>query len=179
MLLLCLTLLALFGDSIGRGLSLHLAAMNNRVQRNETTDLDKLQCTVLYNSMIYVGGLAYPEAADILDHYIYGEGENLYLKPDYLRASPVIVKSLKQMRAGESRNVWLEQHEDWRLSYALNGFTLRKKKTKAQLSQHIIFSKDRSIYTDLNFFLFKVRVPDGLIHALDPTPFTVYAEWEL
>ncbi|EJF10595.1 hypothetical protein [Pontibacter sp. BAB1700] len=83
------------------------------------------------------------------------------------------------MRVGESRTVWLKQQEDWRLSYAVNGFTLQKKQGKAELSQHIIFKRDKRIYTDLNFYLFTVRVPDGLVHALNPTPFMVYAEWEI
>jgi hypothetical protein len=179
LLVLFILLLAIFGESIGRGISRHLATMNNRVQLNKATMLDKLQCTVFYNSMIYIGGIAYPEAADILENYIYGKGENLYLEPDYLKESPVIARNLMQMHTGESRNIGLKQEEDWRLSYAVNGFTLRKKKEKAQLLQYIVFSKDKQIYTDLNFYLFEVRVPDGLVHALNPTPFTVYSEWEL
>ncbi|EJF10596.1 hypothetical protein [Pontibacter sp. BAB1700] len=65
-------LLALFGDIIGKGLSLHVAGINNRLQSGKLTTFDKLQCQVFYNSMIYVGGLAYPEAADILEQYLYG-----------------------------------------------------------------------------------------------------------
>lgn len=179
LLVALLMLLTLFGHSVGRGISLHLAGINNRVQRNELTVFDKLQCTVLYNSMIYIGGLPYPEAADILHHYIYGNGQDLYLEPDYLQRSPVVQSELQQMRVGERRTVNLRQQEDWRLSYAVNGFTLRKQKNKALLSQHIVFSRDRRIFTDLDFYIFKVRVPDGLVHALAPTPFTVYAEWEL
>lgn len=174
-----LLLLVLFGEMIGRGLSLQAAAINNRLQSGQLTTFDKLQCRLLYNSMIYAGGVAYPEAAAILEHYIYGQGKDLYLAPDYLKTSPVIVRNLNDMRVGESRRVGLKQHEDWRLSYAVNGFTLTKKKHKAELSQLIVFSRNKRIFTDLNFYFFKVRVTDGLVHSLKPTPFTVYAEWEL
>ena len=176
---LLILFLGVFGDTIGKGISLHLAAINNRVQRGQTTLLDRMQCAIFYNSMICLGGLVYPEAADILDHYIYGKGEDLYLEADYIKESPVVIRHLNQMRVGESRTVVLKQHEDWRLSYAVNGFTLKKGKNKLQLSQHILFSRNKHIYTDLNFYLFRVRVPDGLVHALSPTPFRVYAEWRL
>lgn len=156
-----------------------MAGINQRLQSRQLTTFDKLQCYVLYHGIIVAGKLPYPEAADILQHYVYGKGENLYLEPDYLKDSPVIAKHLQQMRVGETRTVGLKQQEDWRLSYAVNGFTLKKTKGKAELLQHIVFSRNPRIYTDLNLYLFTVRIPDGLVHALEPTPFMVYAEWEL
>lgn len=135
-----LLMLVFFGEIIGRELSLQMAAISNRLQNGPLANFDKLQCRLLYNSMMYIGGMAYPEAADILEHYIYGQGKDLYLEPDYLKNSPVIVRHLREMRVGESRRVGLKQHEDWRLSYAVNGFTLTKKQHKAELSQLIVFS---------------------------------------
>ncbi|WP_210487298.1 hypothetical protein [Rufibacter aurantiacus] len=174
-----LFLLFLFGKEMGKALSVHFSEMNDRRERGSLTSMDKLQCKALYNSMIYLGWLFYPEAAEVLHHYLYGKGADLYLEPNYMRSSPVVQLALSGMKTGDLKTVAFRQNKDWRLSYAVNGFTLKKKQNNVLLSQKIIFSKDRKIVTDLNFYLFKVRVPDGLIHVLEPSPFVVYCHWQL
>ena len=69
------------------------------------------------------------------------------------------------------------QKDDWRLSYAINGFTLIKKKHKIIVKQYIVFDKTGKVYTDLNLGVAKLRVDDGFVHTFDCTPFWVYSEF--
>jgi hypothetical protein len=91
--------------------------------------------------------------------------------------SPVITKELSTMRVGETRIVRFTQKDDWRLSYAINGFTLIKKKHKIIVKQYIVFDKTGKVYTDLNLGVAKLRVDDGFVHTFDCTPFWVYSEF--
>ena len=108
--------------------------------------------------MIGGGYFITPEASSILHHYCFGDGETLTLNSDYLRRSPVIVKNLDKMKVGESRRITLNQEEDWRLSYAINGFTLEKHQTKAVIKQHIKFDKTNETFTYLNLYFTVSRI---------------------
>ena len=125
--------------------------------------------------MIGVGYIFYPEAAAILRHYIYGEGEDLVLSNDYFRKSKFIQRTIKRKGVGIHK-ISLRQHQDWRLSYALNPFTLHiKKEGTIKIYQKIVFKQPkRKVRTTLNLLGFKVKVNDGLVHTMNPTPFTVY-----
>jgi hypothetical protein len=128
--------------------------------------------------IIYLGGLIVaPEASKILYHYTYGNGEKMVLDSDYIKNSPVILKHLKTLKVGESKRVGFKQNEDWRLSYAINGFTLTKFKDKAVIEQKINFSGNE--WTELNLYLFKIKVSDGIVNEFDTKPFLLYHEFPL
>jgi hypothetical protein len=91
--------------------------------------------------------------------------------------SPIITKELASMKVGETKIVRFAQKDDWRLSYAINGFTLIKKKHKIIVKQYIEFDNTGKIYTDLNLGVAKIRVDDGFVHTFDCTPFWVYSEF--
>ena len=118
-----------------------------------------------------------PEGMSILTHYVFGSGDDLILKSDYLPNSPVIKKKLKQMKVGETRRITFKQSEDWRLSYALNPFVLTKEKNGFKITQYIAFSKNNNIYTDVNIFNKKIRITDNWINYLGTTPYTVRYEY--
>jgi len=99
------------------------------------------------------------------------------LDTSYLKVSPVITRELSTMKVGEKRIVRFKQKDDWRLSYAINGFTLIKQKDKVIVKQYIEFDKTGKIYTDLNLGITKIRVDDGFVHTFDCTPFWVYSEF--
>ncbi|MBK0401879.1 hypothetical protein I5M27_02715 [Adhaeribacter sp. BT258] len=126
-----------------------------------------------------VGKIIYPESANLLEHYLDGTGKNLYLEADYFRKSPVVRKNLNSMRVNETKEVRFKQHEDWRLSYALNPFYLKKGRKMIKIYQEIEFSTKKGVYTNLNFYFFKVRLPDRLVHVLKPKPFMVYISWNV
>ena len=119
----------------------------------------------------------FPEASSVLGHYCLGDGDTLTLDTEYLKESPVIEKALKSMKNGESKKVVFKQSEDWRLSYAINGFTIIKEKNKVIVKQWIQFDKTGKIYTDLNLGFAKIRVDDNFVHTFDCKPFWVYTEF--
>ncbi len=130
--------------------------------------------------IIYLGGLIVsPEASKILYHYSYGDGEKMVLESDYIRNSPVILKHLKTLKVGESKRVGFIQSEDWRLSYAINGFKLTKFKDKAVIEQYINFNVSGEEWTELNLYLFKIKISDGIVNELDTKPFLLYHEFPL
>jgi hypothetical protein len=127
--------------------------------------------------MIGGGYFVTPEASSILHHYCFGNGDTLILNSDYLRKSPVIVKNLDKMKVGESRRITLNQEEDWRLSYALNGFTLEKHQTKAVIKQYIKFDKTDETFTYLNLYFTQIKISDNIVHEFDCKDFWVYSEF--
>lgn len=130
--------------------------------------------------IIYLGGLIVsPEASKILYHYTCGNGEKMVLESDYIKNSPVILKHLKTLKVGESTRVTFKQNEDWRLSYAINGFTLTKFKDKAVIEQYIKFNVRGDEWTELNFYLFRIPVSDGIVNEFDTKPFLLYHEFPL
>jgi hypothetical protein len=139
--------------------------------------LSSVATKLMVVSMIVFSNFIYPEASSILNHYCFGDGDTLELDTSYLKISPVITKELKTMRVGETKIIRFKQKDDWRLSYAINGFTLIKKKHKVIVKQYIKFDETGKIYTDLNLGFTKIRIDDGFVHTFDCTPFWVYSEF--
>ena len=130
--------------------------------------LSSVSTKLMVIGMIVFSTFTYPEASSILKQYCFGDGDTLMLDTSYLKVS---------MKVGEKRIVRFKQKDDWRLSYAINGFTLIKKKNKVIVKQYIEFDKTGKIYTDLNLGITKIRVDDGFVHTFDCTPFWVYSEF--
>ena len=139
--------------------------------------LSSVSTKLMVIGMIVFSTFTYPEASSILKQYCFGDGDTLMLDTSYLKVSPVITKELASMKVGEKRIVRFKQKDDWRLSYAINGFTLIKKKNKVIVKQYIEFDKTGKIYTDVNLGITKIRVDDGFVHTFDCTPFWVYSEF--
>ena len=115
-----------------------------------------------------------PEGCSILQHYYFGNGKPLELKSDYLPNSPVIKMELKRMKVGQTKVITFKQYRDWRLSYALNPFSLTKLENGFDLHQFIKFDTKGAVYTYINIGFFKFKVKDNWVHFLKTTPFTVY-----
>lgn len=125
-------------------------------------------------SLIIGGKLVAPEASTILTHYCFGNGDTLNLKTDYVKESPVVLKNIATMKTGESRKVSLKQQEDWRLSYAINGFTLKKTGDgQFLIYQYIKFDSTGKVFTKLNLGFTEIVVKDNIAHTFDCTPFVV------
>lgn len=139
--------------------------------------LSSVSSKLMVIGMIVFSTFTYPEASSILSQYCFGDGDTLMLDTSYLKVSPVITRQLSTMKVGEKRIVRFKQKDDWRLSYAINGFTLIKQKDKVIVKQYIEFDKTGKIYTDLNLGITKIRVDDGFVHTFDCTPFWVYSEF--
>lgn len=125
-------------------------------------------------SLIIGEKIVAPEASSILVHYCFGNGDTLYLKPDYINKSPVVIKNIAGLKIGESRKISLKQIDDWRLSYAINGFTLKKTGDGQYLiHQYIKFDSTGKIFTRLNLGSTEIVVKDNVVHTFDYTPFVV------
>ena len=140
---------------------------------------DGVECQVLYNSIALAGRLVSPEGGAIVYHYLHGNGQDLWLDNSYLQTSPIIQRSWRSLKPGQSRQFSLHQSDDWRLSYALNPFSLRRGEHEILLWQRMEFSTNGAVKTTLNYGLGKIELPDALIHAMHPTPFTVYSKWKI
>lgn len=126
--------------------------------------------------MIIGGKIVAPEASVILSHYCFGNGDTLFLKPDYFEKSPVVKKAIIGMRTGENKIVWVRQTDDWRLSYALNGFHILKEKDCYLIYQRIAFDTTGKVHTILNVGFTQIRVPDDIVHTFDCKPFVAVSK---
>lgn len=128
---------------------------------------------IIVLGMIVVGFLFFPEASKILRHYCFGDGSTLYLKSSYIKRSPVVKRKLKYMQVGQKKKVGMHQWEDFRLAYALNPFTMEKKKDKVIITQWIQFAKTNKVIT----WFGPIPLPDNIVHTFKCTPFLVYHEF--
>ena len=130
---------------------------------------------IIVLGMIVVGAIIFPEASTILKHYCFGNGETLHLQSDYIRTSPVVQRKLKQMKVGDKKIVGMHQWQDWRLSYAINGFEMKKYKHKVVIRQWIKFDGTGKVLT----WFGPIPLPDDIVHTFDCTPFWVYHEFPI
>ncbi len=130
-------------------------------------------------SMIVGGFFVAPEASQILTHYCFGDGDTLFLDSSYLKNSPVIISAAKGLNVGgQIAEVRLNQSVDWRLSYAINGFALKRTEKGYMIQQWIEFDKTGTITTNINFRVGKLMVQDAIVNTFDCTPFWVVCEFK-
>ncbi|WP_395802448.1 hypothetical protein [Daejeonella sp.] len=85
----------------------------------------------------------------------------------------VIINALKGMGVGEVKRVTFEQNKDWRLSYALNPFQLKKLKNGFDVYQYIKFDNKGEVYTAINLGGLKFKFQDNWVHFFKTTPFNL------
>jgi len=129
---------------------------------------------ILVIGMIVFGSIFFPEASQALKHYCFGNGEKLIVRSEYIKNSPVVKKYLKKMKVGEKRKVSFKQKEDWRLSYALNPFTIEKRKDKVIITQWMEFDKTNKVKTQFG----PIKLSDNIVHTFDCTPYLFYHEFK-
>ena len=130
-------------------------------------------------AMIVGGFFVAPEASQVLSHYCFGDGDTLYLDSSYLKTSLVVISAAKGLNVcGKIAEVRLNQSDDWRLSYAINGFTLKRTNKGYVIQQWIEFDKTGTIPTNINFGVGKLPVQDAIVHTFDCTPFWVVCEFK-
>ena len=176
-LLVVLVLWSPVGRLVERAVDAHLAGMHRRQQADRNTALDRWECRLLYGGIVTLGGLRYPEGAAVIDHYLHGGGRDLRLASDYIRRSPVVRRRLAALPLNQTAVVTLRQREDWRLSYALNPFRLRREVHRVVIYQWIAFDPRPAARTVLDLGLLRFTLPDGLVHVLHPRPYMARCEW--
>lgn len=135
------------------------------------------KATVL--ALIIGGKFVAPEAADITYQYVFGHGEDLHLDADYIKNSPVVLKNLNLIK-GEVRRVALKQSEDWRLSYALNPFHIKRSGDGYIVYQYVDYGHgvNKNVKSKLNLGFTTISVYDNIVHSFDCTPFTVFFKFK-
>ena len=120
-----------------------------------------------------------PEAAKITQQYVFGKGEDLYLDAEYIKNSPVILKNLN-LKKNEVRRVSLKQHEDWRLSYALNPLHIKRNGKGYTVFEYVDYGHgvNKNVISQINLGFTKVKVYDNIVHSFECTPFTVFFNFE-
>ena len=127
-------------------------------------------------SLILCGKIIAPEASEVLSHYCFGNGDTLYLDPEYIKNSPVVLRKIKTLKEGETIRVTFKQSEDWRLSYALNPFQLTNTPNTYLIHQYINFESTGDVFTELNLGFTKISVKDNIVHAFECKPFIAICE---
>lgn len=79
------------------------------------------------------------------------------------------------MKVGEKKRIAVKQNEDYRLTYALNGFEMEKQNNKTVITQYIQFDTTGKVFT----FVGPFRVSDNLVHVFNCTPYMVRCEFEI
>ena len=134
---------------------------------------------ILVLACIFGGYFVSPEGSAVLTNYCFNHTDTLILDSSYLQRSPVIVKYARTLRIGQTKRcIGFKQYEDYRLSYALNPFTISRSKNGYTVSQWIEFDTTGKVYTTLNLFLVKVRVPDNFVHTFECTPYMVISKFQ-
>ena len=77
------------------------------------------------------------------------------------------------MKVGDKKIVGMHQWQDWRLSYAINGFEMKKYQHKVVIRQWIKFDGTGKVLT----WFGPIPLPDDIVHTFDCTPFWVYHEF--
>jgi len=145
-------------------------------KKQPLNSIEKVFVYTTFNSMWIVGYPLFPEAAEILKHYLHGDGSELTVSNSYIKHSPFINKIIREKGVG-THKIFFRQHNDWRLSYALNPFSIQVKKNgDVKIWQWIHFPTNKSVRVRLNFFGRELRVNDALIHKLKPKAFMARVE---
>lgn len=138
-----------------------------------------LRYKILVLALVFGGYFIAPEASAILSNYCFHKTDTMHLDSSYIQRSPVIIKYAKKLKIGQSiKCPGFKQNLDYRLSYALNPFTITRKKNGYTVSQWIEFDRKGKLYTDLNLYIFKVRVFDNFVHTFDCSPFLVVCNFQ-
>jgi hypothetical protein len=130
-------------------------------------------CLLLFCGLLIPYSNIPTEGLSVLNHYVFGDGSDLILKSNYLPNSPVIKSNLKKMKVGEVRIITFKQKEDWRLSYALNPFRLKKTKNGFEIYQHIKFDTSGKVFTYVKTPIGTIKIYDNWVHIKKCKPFIV------
>jgi hypothetical protein len=132
---------------------------------------------IIVLGMIIVGAVIFPEASLALRHYCFGHGEKLIVESNYFEKSSIIQNHLKKMKIGDKKMVWVNRFDDFRLSSAINNFSLEKKKNKVIIKQWMYIRRSNDIFTW--FGPIPVPITGNMVHTFNCTPYLFYHEFPL
>jgi hypothetical protein len=162
-----------------------IQGMSKRQDLNCNTAIDRIYLKAMYKGMSVFGNAMYPEAAKILDEYIYGKKDSLELSNSYFRKAPFIQSILLKNKSEIIGPIYLNLKDDRRIAYAINGFYIKRYKvndeTHFRLFQDILFEeKSNTVITSFTILGTRFAVPDKLVHVIrkrTSKKLYVFTEW--
>lgn len=159
----------------------YLHRLADRGAKRELNFLDK---SILHSGLltgIIISKFIYPEAADLLYHYVYGDGSDLELSSDYFKKSKYLTSKIQKLGTGTHGPIGLKQYQDYRLSLAFNPYYLEIDTKKVRIYHpKIEFApvRGKKVPTRVPLGKLTIRVYDNLVSSMNPTPFYAFSEWE-
>ena len=138
--------------------------------------------SILHSGLIIgntISRIAYPEASKLLFHYVYGDGSDLNLNSRYFRKSFYLKQKINELGNGHHGPIGLKQHEDWRLSLALNPYYINIESNNMYIYHPKIkftSSGGKLVPTIVPIGKLKLKVYDNIISSLNPVPFKAYSQ---
>lgn len=175
-----------FRETLSTKVTHYFDILSSKVKNKSYSQLDYMFCSVFYRLMIVIGGFIYPEASEILHHYLFGEGEDLFLNPTYYKTHPFILSLVKNQKKVVIGPIGISISEDPRLAYAINPFYIKVSFMNGcylyEIYQRIEFDKfEKNYYTVIKVGEFSFKLKDGLVYIFEQRggckPFDVYVRW--
>jgi len=158
----------------------YIKNLAHRASSKTLTSIDRFVVRTSIFVGITMSRINYPEAAELLQHYVHGNGKDLRLASDYFESSAYLNQVISLKGLGNHGPIALRQDQDWRLSLALNPYYLEVSEQKIRIYHPKIKFADvdgELVYTVVPLGRIRLKVYDNLVSALDVSPFYVYAEW--
>lgn len=142
--------------------------ITHNYDNSKVTENDIKVMKGFYDTLIFGGKIIYPEASKILEHYLYGDGTDLYINSSYFLKSKIISKAISEKKYPIGP-VTLRISDDPRIAYAVNGFYIINKDNKPSITQRIEFDESggTGVYTTFPVIGGSIKVPDRLIRIFE------------
>jgi len=152
----------------------YIENLANRASSGNLTSGDRRALNFSVFSGVTISKFKYPEAAKILHHYVHGDGSELKLDATYFRNSRYLTSVISRLGTGDHGPLTLTQSQD--NPYFLKVTADRVRVYHPQIS--FAPTNGPKVFTIVPVGRMKIKVFDNLVSALNPTPFSVYAEWD-
>lgn len=161
-------------------LNLYFSNLAEKTDNETLTKFDKIQIHGIAITGIIVGYILYPEAGQIFQHCIYGDGSTLKVKSDYFKDCTGIKILVNQYGPGLHGPLYIKQSIDYRLSLAFNPFYLEITPEKIKIyCPNTKFTKNHKTYiTIIPIGKLNIKINDSIFTAIQAKPFLSYSEWE-
>ena len=149
-----------------------------KFDNNTLTPEEKAYIRQFYEDIARFGSRLYPEAGQILKHYISGDGSDLEIYSNYFFSAQVIRNILENDMSDITEPIFVKAEDDPRIAYALNGFYIRQNNGRKEIYQYINYTDGNAEYIYFEFRGIKARLPNRLISVFEEKngakSFTVY-----
>jgi hypothetical protein len=140
--------------------------LTSKFDKGVLTADEKAYIKSFYEDIAKYGVKVYPEAGQILRHYIQGGGDDLEISSAYFFKSSLIKNILESNRDKELIGpVYLNADSDPRIIYAVNAFYIRNIPSKREIYKRMDFNDED--YVSFDFRGIKVRFPHRLIRVFE------------